>query len=286
MQQETRSHYPSNAFGRFWMSVPLVIRSALIGFGITTFGVSIWGLFVEKVPQGLSFVPMGAFLVFYWMYFRGRWNPSNTKAFRRACTRRTQLNSRTWSWGLIGALSFFIFWHSFLVSTFRIVEFRPATFKIFGHLNDSSFENWSLIIMASIVAGICEEIGYRGYMQVPLERRYGPVVAISITSVVFVLIHLHQAWASGPILVLLFVISFMGGYLAFASKSLLPSIIGHVALDIVNFSYWWSDVLGTFERKPISLTGVDAHFIWSIIALVLSTGLFVLSVKKLLLSKT
>ena len=92
--------------------------------------------------------------------------------------------------------------------------------------------------MASLVAGICEEIGYRGYMQAPLDRKYGPVAGISITSLVFVVIHLHQAWASGAVLVQLFVISFMCGYLAYSSKSLLPGIIAHVTLDIINFSYF------------------------------------------------
>ena len=66
-----------------------------------------------------------------------------------------------------------------------------------------------------MVAGICEEVGYRGYLQKPLEQRYGPVFSISITSIVFIVIHLHQAWL-GNIVVLAFLVSFMIGYLAYA----------------------------------------------------------------------
>jgi len=135
--------------------------------------------------------------------------------------------------------------------------------------------------MASLVAGICEEIGYRGYMQAPLEKKYGPIVGISITSIVFVVVHIHQAWASG-ILLGIFAISFMLGYLAYSTKSLLPGIIAHVSFDIVNFSYWWSDVVGTFEHKPISMTGVDNHFIFTVMVVLLSIILFIVSIRKLL----
>jgi membrane protease YdiL (CAAX protease family) len=283
MQQENKLNYPSNAFGRSWMKVPLVVRATLIGFGVSSFGIAIWGLMVTSIPLAWSFVPMGAILILYWMYFSGKWNPSNTKAFRRFCIRSTKLKRPIWIWGLVAAFFIFILWHSFLILTFRIVEFRPEIFKIFRDVNDApAWTSWSLIIMGSLVAGICEEIGYRGYMQAPLERKYGPAAAIFITSLVFVVIHLHQAWASGFVLVLIFVTSFMIGYLAHATKSLLLGIIAHVALDIINFSYWWSDVIGTFERKPISMTGVDNHFIITVVVVLLSTLLFIVAIRKLL----
>jgi len=283
MEQLKNLNYPSNAFGRFWMKLPLVLRSILIGFGVTTLGVIIWGLMVTNIPLAWSFVPMGAILILYWMYFSGKWNPSNTRVFRRFCMRHTKLKRPVWIWGLVGAFFLFILWHSCLILTFRIVEFQPEIFKIFRDINASpSWTSWSLILMGSLVAGICEEIGYRGYMQAPLEQKYGPVVGISITSLVFVVVHLHQAWASGPVLVQLFVTSFMIGYLAYATKSLIPGIIAHVTLDIINFSYWWSDVIGTFERKPISMTGVDTHFIITIVVVLLSTLIFIVAIRKLL----
>ena len=137
--------------------------------------------------------------------------------------------------------------------------------------------------MASLVAGICEEIGYRGYMQAPLEQKYGPVAGISITSLVFAVAHIHQAWASGMVgMIVIFVISFMIGYLAYSTKSLLPGIIAHVSFDIINFSYWWSDVMGTFERKPVSMTGVDNHFIITLMVVLLSIILFIGIIRQLL----
>jgi membrane protease YdiL (CAAX protease family) len=286
MQQEKELIYPSNAFGRYWMKLPLVVRSILSGFGVFSIGVSIWVLLVTSVPGPWSFVLMGVILIFYWIYFSGKWKPSNTQAFRRFCMRQIKLKRKVWIWGLLSAFSLFLFVTSGLVFTFRLVEFQPEIFKTLRHLNDlPTWVAWSVIIMGSLVAGICEEIGFRGYMQAPLERKYGPVVSISIVSLVFVIVHLHQAWAAG-VLVHIFVISFMIGYLAYSTQSLIPGIIAHASFDIINFSYWWSDVLGNFERKPISMTGVDSHFIITVSAVLLSIILYIIAIRKLLKLKS
>ena len=286
MQQETELNYPSNAFGRFWMKLPLIVRSLLSGFVVFSSGVTIWVLLVTRLPGPWSVVLMGAILILYWMYFSGKWKPTNTQAFRRFCMRQIKLKSNVWIWGLSASSLLFLFVTSGMIFTFRMVEFQPEIFKVFRNLNDLPvWMAWSIIVMGSLVAGICEEIGFRGYMQAPLERKYGPIISISIASLVFVIVHLHQAWATG-VLVQIFVISFMIGYLAYATQSLIPGIIAHASFDIINFSYWWSDVLGNFERKPISMTGVDSHFIITVSVLVLSTILFIVAIKKLLIIKT
>lgn len=282
MQQIKKSSYPSNALGRFWMKVPLVIRSILLGFGVSSLGVGIWVLLAKYMPVPWSVIGMGTVLIFYWMYFRGRWNPSNTQAFRRFSTRQVRLKRPAWIWGSIAAFCIFLFVSAGLILTFRTVEFNPESFKTASFLDDiPAWTAWSILIMASLVAGICEEVGFRGYMQRPLENKFGPVVGISLTSLVFVVVHLHQAWATG-ILVQIFVISSMIGYLAYATNSLLPGIIAHTSFDIFNFSYWWSDVAGTFERKPVSMTGVDAHFIITLMVVLLSIVLFIVAIRRLL----
>jgi len=65
MQQLKNSNYPSNVYGRFWMKVPLVVRSILIGFGVSSLGVGIWALLVTNIPVPWSIVPMGAILILY-----------------------------------------------------------------------------------------------------------------------------------------------------------------------------------------------------------------------------
>jgi membrane protease YdiL (CAAX protease family) len=46
--------------------------------------------------------------------------------------------------------------------------------------------------MSALVAGFCEEAAFRGYMQGPIERRYGPVVAILATGIAFGFAHLSH----------------------------------------------------------------------------------------------
>ena len=46
-----------------------------------------------------------------------------------------------------------------------------------------------LLVMASIVAGVTEEAAFRGYMQTPIERRYGVVSAIFVNGAMFGLLH-------------------------------------------------------------------------------------------------
>lgn len=282
MQQEKNLNFPSNAIGRFWMKVPLIVRAIFTGFGVSTLGVGVWVLTFKYIPVPWSVVAMIPILLVYWSYFSGRWKPSNTRAFRRMCRRQIKLKRPVWVWGALAAFFIVLFVQSGWILTFRFYEFHPETFKTASYLNDyPAWAGWSIIIMASLVAGICEEIGYRGYMQVPLEQKYGPVVGISLTSVVFALAHIYQAWASG-ILLGIFAISFIIGYLAYSSKSLLPGIVAHVSFDIINFAYWWSDVIGTYERKPISITGVDKHFIVTLLVVFLSAIIFMVSIRKLL----
>ncbi len=273
--------YPSNGFGRLWMKIPLAVRSILLGFGISSLGIGIWILLITNIPMPWSVMAMGAVLILYWMYFSGRWNPVNTNDYRRFCFRKQRLKKHIWIWGLVGAFSIIILLHSGFILTFRLNEFQPEIFKTARYLNDLPlWQAWSIIIMGSLVAGICEEIGFRAYMQRPLENKYGPIIGISITSLVFVVVHLHQAWASG-ILVGIFAISFALGYLAYTTKSLIPGIIAHVSFDIVNFSYWWSDVAGNFERSPIGVTGIDNHFIITSTVVLICIVLLILSLWKL-----
>ena len=272
----------SSSSRRYWMKVPLIIRAILVGFGVNTLGVGSWVLLTAVLPLPWAIFSMAIVLILFWKYFSGKWKPEHTQEFRKFCFRKVNLKKEVWIWGIIGSVSFFAFLNLTLVLTFRFVEFQPEIFKTASLLNDMPIVlTWAVIIMASLVAGICEEIGFRGYMQVPLEKKYGHFAGIMITSIVFLIAHLHQAWASG-IEIQIIIFSCMIGYLAYASNSLLPGIIAHISFDIINFSYWWSDVIGTFSYKPISITGIDTHFIFSTTLFLIATLVFIYAISKLM----
>lgn len=270
---------------RSWQRIPALIRAVVTGLVISTVGALGWPLLAAVVSGPWSILVMGGLLWLYWKYFNGSWWPRSTAEARRDRFRAVRLPVTVWGWSLVAALLFVVVVQAAFVVTFRITEYPADRFT-----EEYAFDTlplalaWPAILMSSAVAGICEEIGFRGYMQVPLERRYGPLVAIAVTSLMFVLVHLEQAWAA-PLLFHLFAISSLLGILAYLSGSLIPGIVGHAVMDIFNFSYWWSDVAGRWEMRTIGETGIDSHFvIWALI-LVAAVTLFSCAVRRSLVAR-
>ena len=271
-----------SAITRLWGRIPLVVRAILLGFAVSTLGIGVWVACLMVIPPPWWFLVMSGLLWTYWKYFSGSWWPASTVEYRRASFRETRLPVADWRLGLVAAASFVVVFQSILVVNFRIVELpAEALTSEYDFAGMPVWLAWLGIVMASLVAGICEEVGYRGYMQVPLERRYGPATAIAVVVVVFLAAHLHQAWLP-PFLIAGIIGSVMLGMLAWASRSLIPGMIGHTVMDIFNFSYWWSDVAGRFERRPIGETGLDAHFVAWTLLLAASLALFFWTVRRLI----
>ncbi len=268
---------------RFWERIPIVARAIVVGFLVFAIVGSVaWTAIVILIPAPWS---IGAMAIVLWVYLRyvsGSWWPKATTESRRARFRVTKLPMRVWKWSLIAALLAAVLLESSLVVAFRIIEFPAEAWALAYDFADGPiWQVWLFILMAALVAGITEEVGFRGYMQVPLEGRYGPAIGITIVSIVFVVAHLNQAWAGGGgILIMLFGISAVWGVLARVSGSLIPGIVSHTVADIANFSYWWTDVAGAFDKRPISETGIDSHFILWIAVFVASLALFALAARR------
>jgi membrane protease YdiL (CAAX protease family) len=192
-----------------------------------------------------------------------------------------------WMWSLIAALLAVVVMQSSVVILDRMIgSTAKASGPVIDFTNVPNWQIWSFILMAAAVAGISEEVGFRGYMQVPLEGRYGPAVGITITSIVFVVFHLNQTWAAGAgILVILFAGGVMWGVIVLTSGSLIPAIISHIIVDIFSFSYWWTDFTLTSDKGLIGETGIDTHFIMWLVGIVASVLLFVFAVRKTLAAR-
>ena len=259
-----------------WARVPVVIRAIVVGFLVFAIVGSVaWTAILMLVPAPWAFVLMAGVLWAYLMYFRGSWWPESTREARRLRFRDTRLSASVWKWSLLAGALAVVVLESGLMVTFRFFEFPADTWVLpydFGAV--PSWLAWLSIIMASSVAGITEEVGFRGYMQVPLEQRHGSTTAITIVAVMFVVVHLNQAWVAPPILVLLFVLGALWGILAHSAGSLIPVMISHVVADIFNFSYWWTDIAGSFDKRLVAETGIDAHFVLWALVLIASLGLF------------
>lgn len=75
------------------------------------------------------------------------------------------------------------------------------------------------------------------------------------------LLHLSKAWAMIGMVPIVFGAGVLLGVLAWSSGSLIPSMIGHVVMDIGLFAYWWTGIAGDFTARPISETGLDWSFL-------------------------
>ena len=254
-----------SGLAKIWQRMPVLLKAflmvTLVGI-VGANGISVFAV----LPIPLSLIAMLTYLFLYWKFFSGSWGPKKTAETRKKYFRSGSLSPRLWKWSLLLGLLFVLVLQSTLVVTFRLIQFPADRFlQGFGFESQPLWVVWSIIIIASLSAGLTEETGFRGYGLVPLQERYGPVLANIIISVLFVVFHLNQAWAP-PLLLHLFVASLMFGLIAYATGSLLPGIIAHTVLDIVNFSYWWTDVAGRFEYQPIAVTGMDLHFlVWTVL---------------------
>jgi hypothetical protein len=130
----------------------------------------------------------------------------------------------------------------------------------------------SLLVMASIVAGVTEEAAFRGYMQGPIERRYGLGVAVLISGTLFGLLHFptHPADVLWMLPYYIAVSAVYGG-LTWAANSILPALVLHVAGDIVVLTRWWLTGRPEWQIGPTAPSlvwdsGIDLQFVLTAIA--------------------
>ena len=255
-----------SGLAKVWQRMPELLKAILMIALVGIVGANGISVFLIVLPVPLSLIAILVYLFLYWKYFSGVWGPKKTAEIRKKYFRAGRLSPGLWKWSLLLAVLFVLVFQSGLVVTFRLIQFPADLFvQGFGFESQPLWIVWSIVIIAALSAGLTEETGFRGYGLVHLQNRYGPVLANIIVSILFVVFHLNQAWAP-PMLLHLFVGSFMFGQIAYATGSLLPGIIAHTVLDIFNFSYWWTDIAGRFEYQPIAVTGIDPHFlVWSLV---------------------
>jgi membrane protease YdiL (CAAX protease family) len=237
----------------------IIVRALIVGLLVGMIAANIWPLLLLKLGMPIAGVAELAFLGAYVWWVSGGGPPRSLKAFRADNFRVRSLSAAQWSWGLIAALSFAATVHAALVLLFRIVPFPAAAFHRgydFSFIPSHQMQ-WLACIVSALSAGICEETGFRGYMQRPIEKSSGPVVAIAVSSVTFMLIHLTKDWALLGMVPIVLGAGVLLGVLARTSGTLLFGILGHWFMDIGLFAYWWTQIAGTFSQRPIAETGVD-----------------------------
>ena len=261
-----------------WTTLPVSLRAVVTGILIALIPANVWPPLLLNLSVPLAATVELVFLGLYVWWASGGGPPQRIRAARTVAFRRRALSPAQWFWGIIAAVSFAATVHAAIVLLFRFVPFPIEAFR---HGYNFSFIpsvplRWIAVVVSAISAGVCEETGFRGYMQQPIEQRHGASIAILVSSVFFTLLHLTKAWAMVGMVPIVLGAGVLLGLLAWSSGSLIPGMIGHVVMDFGLFGYWWTGIAGDFSERPISETGVDQPFLitCAILAIMLVSMLF------------
>jgi len=169
-------------------------------------------------------LPMAIYLWCYWKYIGGSWVSKATAGKRRANLRANLLSAEVWGASLAAGLLGFAAIGAMLVLMTRLVKL-PESAPVTTPTGMPAITAFVLLVMSSVVAGVTEEAAFRGYMQGPIERRYGLALAILVNGTVFGLLHFpnHPAdvWMMLPYYI---AVSAAYGGLTWATNSILPAL--------------------------------------------------------------
>ena len=275
--------FDERAGGPRWIKSLVTLRAAVSGLLIAMIAPNVWPLLLWNLGVPAATIIEGIFLALYVWWAGGGGPPRGWQAARALAFRRKTLSPAQWTGGLVAAFFIAVTIHASLELLFRFVPFPTTAFR---HGYDFAsiptlHLRWFAAVISAASAGICEETGFRGYMQQPIELRYGAPVAIAISSFLFMAVHLLKSWALVGMIPIVLGAGLLLGLLAWSSESLIPGMIGHTMMDVGLFAYWWSGIAGTFTARPISESGVDGPFVLACGAFTISLSIVLLAISKL-----
>lgn len=274
----------------FWERLPIGARAVLTGVAAAAAGTAPWALLVSANMRHQPALPwavpiMAAYLLLYWRYLARGWGwPRSTATARRVNARANALHGEAWAAALLAGILG-------LVSVLLIqgVISRLVALPQQRDLDVSQYPAISVflwIFMGAIVAGVVEEISFRGYLQRPIERRYGPTIAILVTGSLFGFAHFTHPEVGLMLLPYYLAVAAVYGALAYLTNSIYPSLVLHAggnmfsAFDFVmrGRSEWQ---LSPAPKALIWQTGPDALFFGNMAALLVVGTLTVFAYKAL-----
>jgi membrane protease YdiL (CAAX protease family) len=266
-----------------WTTLPVSLRAIITGMVMVLIAANVWPPLLLSLGAPLAASIEVVFLGLFVWWAGGGGPPKRTHDARGVAFRSRALSPAQWFWVVIAAVSFAATIHAAIVLLFRFVPFPTEAFR---HGYDLSFIpspslKWMAVVVSAASAGICEETGFRGYMQQPIEQHHGALTAILVSSFFFMLLHLTKSWAMIGMVPIVFGAGTLLGLLAWSSGSLLPGTIGHIVMDIGLFAYWWTGLAGDFTARPITETGVDQPFLITVAVLVAALAVVLLAAWRL-----
>ena len=268
----------------WWLRLPILVRAVLTGVAVASAGTVPWAILVSANTRYQSALPwavpiMAVYLWLYWRYFVRGWGwPRSTAETRRTDSRANGVAGDAWGQallaGMIGLASVLL-----LQGVMGRLVALPRQRDI--DVSQSPLVTVFLwVVMGAFVAGIVEETSFRGYLQRPIERRHGPIIAILLTGVLFGFTHFSHPEVGLVLLPFYISVAAVYGALAYLTDSTLPSIVLHAGGNLFSafdlFTRGRSEWQLTVEPTPLVWqTGPDAAFLGNVVALIVVGALAV-----------
>lgn len=269
---------------QLWLRVPILPRAVVAGLAVGTAGTVPWAMLMSANTRYQPALPwavpvMAAYLSLFWLYFvRGLGWPQSTTAARRANSRANHLPGDTSGSALVAGMLGLV-----SVLLLQGVLSRLVALPQQQDLDVSRYPLGTVflwVVMSAVVAGVVEETSFRGYLQRPIERRHGPVIAIMVTGTLFAFMHFTHPEVGLVLLPYYIAVAAVYGGLACLTDSTLPSMVLHTggnmfsALDLFTRgrSEWQ---LSTASKPLIWQAGPDAAFFMNLLALLVIGALAV-----------
>jgi membrane protease YdiL (CAAX protease family) len=217
-----------------------------------------------------AILPMAVYLFCYWKFVGGRWGSTGSANLRRSNLRANSLSAGVWSASLAAGMLGFAAIVAMLILMSRLVNL-PGSAPLTAPSGMPPVTFLTLLVMSSIVAGVTEEAAFRGYMQGPIERKYGLGTAIFVNGTAFGLLHFpnHPTDVFKMLPYYIAVAAVYSG-LTWASNSILPAVVLHSGGDVWSLGRLWLSGRPEWQlqSEPLALiwqTGVDAGFVISVV---------------------
>ena len=252
----------------------VLVRAIIGGVGMAALGTIPWALLGWANLTWLPTVPWtapiaAAHLWLFWRYAGGEGWPRSTSQERRENRRANPVDGDMWGMAMLAGMLGLITIVATMGVMSRMVEI-PGEIRV-DTARLSFVTTLYLVTASAIVSGVVEEVSYRGYLQRPIERRFGFPVAVLVSGVLFGFAHFAHAGVGLSLLPYYIIVSAVYGGLAWLTDSVYPSMALHAfgnffgSLGVLAGRGDWSQEVAS--RAPlIWQSGPDAAF-WGAVAL-------------------
>lgn len=206
-----------------WHKLPVAVRAVIAAFLVLLAGNLPWSVLATTNARLNPSFPWAALVMACYLWLLWRWLERRDL---RSQLRANPLAGRVWGWSLAAGAASLLALVDLLYVARRLVSAPPQ--QISPHVPYPFLFALSALVMSGVVSGVFEEAGFRGCMQAPLERQYGPVIAIAVTSLFFALIHITHGLALLMFMLPYYLaVSAVYGILAWRTGSILPGLALH-----------------------------------------------------------